>query len=479
MPIIRGHELDLIRSQLQQREAQYAEALALVRMKLNQLNPVAWLPNEILEEIFHICASWLYQPQKPKQRLAWTQVCRSWRNISFSSARLWQCIDLCEARFAREFLMRSKEAPISVVSASPLKLFTENLHIQAERVQTIDVFLFPEDMIELFRIIGPNLATLTTLSLKIPPISSTFVLDTPLPNVRRLALDCVSIFWDYCHNLTHLFLRGLTSDYSPTLSQLHDLFKRSPELESMRLESIIPICSPDSDTATNQIIHLPHLRELSISTKATAVAAILGGISIPSHTRLQLHFSYFSDLSDIFPRGLPYEVGKKPNIDCIRLSRHAAQLLTPGILPWSDEPSHVLFSLSSGTCVSVPFMLAIHTLIDTSSITILELNTGVLQDVPAQALEQFLGYACNLATLRIAFNDLAELFRILSVPRTKTSAMICPRLSRIIFSKPGDLWWHFSANWLQLFASCAREHLMNKGYQWVKIPSVSEDVVCN
>ncbi|KAF5349738.1 hypothetical protein D9756_008896 [Leucocoprinus leucothites] len=153
---------------LEAEESLLAAKLSSIRSQMNELAAVSVLPTEILEHIFSICVSWLYTPKKPTHRIAWTQVCRQWRSIAFNSPRLWQCIDLADPRFAREFLVRSKTAPISIYSPSPLKVYSDDLRVHAARLFSIDVFLFPDDMLDLFASIGSKLPTLTSLALKIP-----------------------------------------------------------------------------------------------------------------------------------------------------------------------------------------------------------------------------------------------------------------------------------------------------------------------
>lgn len=438
---------------LEEEETRLAAELSSIRSQMNELAPVGVLPTEILEQIFSICVSWLYLPKKPRYRLAWTQVCRQWRSISFNSPRLWQCIDLADERFAREFLRRSRTAPIAIYSPSPLKVSTEDLRVHAHRLSSIDVFLFPDDMLDLFTSLGLNLPMLSSLSLKIPPVSSTFILETPVPSLRRLSLDCVAVRWDALADLTHLTLRGLCPKFSPSITQLHQIFSRSPLLEYIRLDTI----RPDNLDIPDRTLTLPHLRDFIISAKAPVITAILSRMSFVPTTRLQLTCASFDDLRTFFPQGLPFQVPiNYLQIEGLRFARHASRFLRANARPWSEELQDMQFTLDSVSCIATPFLSSLPIVLNLSQITFLEFNTGVLLDLSLSSLQNFLLHTPNVHTIRTAFNVLQDLLNLLTQPHPETQLHLLPTLSKISFSKPGDLWWHFSEHWLRSITQCVR-----------------------
>ena len=415
-----------------------------------KLEPISTLPAEILEHIFAFCVSWIYGYKRTKHCLAWTQVCFSWRRISFNSTRLWQCIDLCNPRYADQFLVRSKEAPLSLVSTSPLKLTTDNLALHARRLHSIDVFLFPDDMAHLFSSIGGSLTNLAHLSLKVPSTSSALLIDVPLPRVRRLALDCIAVPWNSCRDLTHLSLRGLDTESScPSIQQLHQLFARSPYIESIRLENFVPKRFLLDDNLT-QPFRLPYLKDMIISSEPLVIVAILSGMLVSASTRLQLYFSFSESLQSIFPRGIPQmKIGHRLDTSTIRLSRHGVRFILNNTQPWSEDLSRSLFSISSASNVAIHVCKSLDHLLDASRITSLELNTGVLFDIPNHHMHRLLASLTNLETLSIAFNDLEEIFKILNAVQPPPLHLLCPRLVQVSFSKPADsVWWQFGERWL-------------------------------
>ena len=424
----------------------------------NKLVPISSLPAEILEHIFDFCISWIYGYTRTKHCLAWTQVCFSWRSISFNSSRLWQCIDLCDSRYADQFLVRSKGAPLSVVSTSPLKLTTDNLAPHAGRLHSIDVFLFPNDMAHLFSSIGGNLTNLKHLSLKVPQASSPLFLDIPLPRVRRLALDCIAVPWNSCCDLTHLTLRGLDAESCPSISQLHQLFTRSPYIESIRLENLIPKKAFLLDDNLTQPFPLPHLKDMIISSEPLAIIALLGGMLVSTSTRLQLHCSLSESSQSIFPYGIPQmKIGHRLDASTVRLSRHSVHLILNKTQRWSEDVTRSLFSISSASDVAVHICKSIDHLLDASRITNLELNTGVLFDISNHHMHRLLASLTNLESLSIAFNNLEEILEILSaVQPPPLPNLLCPRLIEVSFSKPANMWWQFGGRWLDSIIDFAR-----------------------
>ena len=433
--------------------------------KLNALAPISSLPAEILEHIFGFCVSWIYGSEKTKHSLAWTQVCFSWRRISFNSIRLWQRIDLCNSRYANQFLVRSKEAPLSIICTSPLRLTTDNLALHAGRLHSIDVFLFPDDMAHLFSSIGGSLTNLIHLSLRIPKTSSALFLDILLPRVRRLALDCITVPWNNCRDLTHLSLRGLDSESCPSMPQMHQLLAQSPYIESIRLENFMPKKLPLDDNVA-QPLPLLYLKDMIISSEPLNIAALFRGMLISASCRLQLYFSFSESLQSIFPHGIPQtKIGHRLDANTIRLSRHSVRFILNKTQRWSEDLSRSLFSISSASHVAIQICKSLDYLLDASCITSLELTTGVLFDIPNHDKHRLLANLSNLERLSIAFNDLEEILKILSaVQPPPLNLLLCPHLVDVSFGKSDmPVWCQFGERWLDTiidFARARQRHLL-------------------
>ncbi|KAF9032917.1 hypothetical protein BJ165DRAFT_1304215, partial [Panaeolus papilionaceus] len=468
---------------LLEEEQLLAARLCALRGRLNDMAAISSLPPEVLEEVFHYCVACLYDTQPLKSPLAWTQVCRRWRLISLNSTRLWQCIDLCNARFAKEFLLRCKQAPLSLVSTSLLKYHFDSMTINANQLYSIDIFLFHADMVHLFSCIKDQLGSLTRLSLKVPPSKPLILQDVSFPKVRYLALDGVVIDWGQFQDLLRLSIRGLNSEYLPSISSLQSMLRRSPDLLSLRLENYLPAPQSHSYEYTNTSSHwemdnqttrIPLLRlsELVICTNSSVASALFSVLCLGPSAKIQLFSSFDEkeDLHNIFPNGLPYSIS---SLNCrsstsqyglvrrIRLSRSASSSITS--------------PLASRLCTSLPALLTRHppnhTFYTMLQITHLELNTGVLLDLSVPVLEGFLREIPNLEGLAVGFNDLTGLLSVLGAtnsnsasscsstlsptsnttyPSLSCNAPLVPNLKRLTFSRPADLWWNFADRWLSL-----------------------------
>ncbi|PPQ91772.1 hypothetical protein CVT25_000419 [Psilocybe cyanescens] len=482
-----GVDCDRAGTSLHMEEVRLTAALQSVNNKPNNtLLPIAKLPAEILEEIFKICVSWLYGPKKTRHHLAWTQVCCSWRFISLNSSRLWQRIDLCDSRLTEAFLARSKQAPLFVVAASPVKLTADSLAPHAHRLHSINICLFPDDITRLFSIIGAHLSTLTDLSLKVPLMSSTVHLDVSFPLVRRLSLDRVAVKWEECGNLVELNIRNLAPAFCPSISQVHGMFRRSPNLEHVRLEGLVTPCL---EITSKMPILLFDIEEMVISGPQASISALLSAVKLAPHSRLRLHTPCSND---IFPRGLPHvaKVDDVIHIPTVRLSTNGIRLLQNGTKAWSDEPRRTLFSISSAQKFNI--YNSLRSLIDISFVTKLELTAGVLYAIPVEDLNNLFADLYNLETLCTAFNDLEDLCTVLqlSLPTSSCSSvstphLYAPRLRNLSFSKSADLWWHFKDRWLSAITACAKyRHLHSHPIQTIEflrcqgISNVSTQELC-
>ncbi|KAF8990814.1 hypothetical protein BDQ17DRAFT_1413911 [Cyathus striatus] len=416
------------------------------------LSPISSIPPEILLEIFKICISWCYDYRKPRSRLAWTNVCSSWRNTALSSPRLWQCIDLCDIHMAREFIIRSKGTPVSIISSSPANFHSFDLKIDPKFLTTIDVILFPDDMRELFTEIGRHMVSLEDLTLKVPFMSLGLNFDFELPSLRRLMLEGVSIAWDQCKNLTHLSLRRLTWEYSPSTSQLCDILLHSPNLEVLRLERISPARDESIENIENYI-HLHKLRELFISDKMPIVAAVTSRIRVSSETHIQLHFTTLMILPCIFPSGLPYMAGECPHISCLRLEKHGGSLHRPTVA-WSTNQETEVISFGSAFCIVAELMNDIREIVDIVKIETLELCPGALSNIQHSLLCEFLWNMKGLKTIRVAFNDIGVLLQVLCATVGSSERMVCPQLRILSFSNLGNTWVNFEATWMDRILYC-------------------------
>lgn len=102
-------------------------------------------------------------------------------------------------------------------------------------------------------------------------------------------------------------------------------------------------------------------------------------------------------------------------------------------------------------------LTGLNSILDPTRITTLELSTGVLLELHPIPLMEFLSQATNLEFLRVASNDLEELFQALTpASSSSTTGLTCPRLTAVSFGKSGDVWGDFSEQWLESLVALAK-----------------------
>ena len=438
--------------------------------QVNELHevPISRLPPEILEDVFALCVLWFYSFQKPENCFAWIQVCKAWRNIGLNSGRLWQRIDLNAFTCATEFLLRSRQAPLHVMATSPLKDIPSNLVLHANRLHSIEICLFQMEMARLFINIGQDLPTLVNLSLKVVPITSSIFLDLSLPSLRRLSLEGVSIRWEECRNLTYFSLcgPGYQQAFSPSLSKLFAIFYSSPDLEYVRLGGFSP-SSRHPDTVELPFISLCHLKDFIISSCPSVIQSILSTVTLGRQTRLQLYVSLFEGLHSVFPSSPLLQVAatcaeyerspsRPQDVNNVRISRHGVCFIQNNSPTWCDDPAMFRISLSSAELTSIHVCRSLNYVVDLKSITRLELNGGVLLDIPPQALKSLFRDLRQLQSLCTAFNEMVDLFHTLGSVDETTRLVYLPQLVRLSFGKPTDTWWRFGEKWTGLIFDILR-----------------------
>lgn len=463
-----------VRATLLDQEAQLIRSLSLVRAKLNELALISCLPSEILESIFSICISRIYSSKRPKFSLSWTQVCRRWRQISLNSSRLWSCIDLSNPKFAQEFLLRSGRSPLSLVSLWTSKFCEDSPKLQShvERLERVDLFLFPEDMQALFLSLQSNkLVNVRDLSLRIPSVCKPFASSVELPSVSRLCLESVAIPWTHCGSLTDLTLRGLGVEFSPTLVELGVLLDQSPFLKVVRLENIHP-SHGDIDPPP---VHLRYLEELIIAGVPHITSDILSLVLIPPTSKLRISYPYdlTSDLSSLFHATrngtLWSDIEVMSTIaNTIRIHRHVVHFTaleeSRGSFADLDEDhwQSSMISVSSAR-IARTATSSLSSVINPTSIACLDLGTSALLEILPCTLEACLLSLHNLEHIHVAFNELTDLLSFLSRPPPATfvssTIVCCPNLQRLSFgssSSQARLWPRFYERWMQLIIRCLR-----------------------
>ena len=114
-----GDSLDETRSIIDRNITRLEESIRALKSHKNELSPISRLPVEILCNIFKFCVaeSWT---RKPESWTNFSQVSQHWRSSALSASELWTIIPLNYPRLAREMLIRSKMAKLTIQSSHSL-----------------------------------------------------------------------------------------------------------------------------------------------------------------------------------------------------------------------------------------------------------------------------------------------------------------------------------------------------------------------
>ncbi|KAJ2929866.1 hypothetical protein H1R20_g7249, partial [Candolleomyces eurysporus] len=372
-------------------------------------------------------------------------------------------------------------------------------------LSSIEVTLFPCVLLGLFTALaGPaslgrvDFSLLTKLILRVPSmfmsvphvavaghVQQHLGLPVPIPSVRHLELDGVSVMWNSVSTLKYLSLRELVDERCPSVDDLRGMLARSSEtLEWCRLENVHPADEAGPLNAAmyaeDEPIRLPSLKSFTISTKPLTVASILRCLSFSPTTQLRLftsphpslHPSLGGDLQGILPPN--YRLG--PEVSALRLTQKSASFLrqarpsSSSSTPHSSDevlfisaaspvplPLTILNSLSSSIGLYYPYYPS-GSIYSTAFLTSLDIAVGVLLHVPEQNLRLFLAGARNLEQIWVGYQcDLLVFLRAL-VPSGQVEEassdgveVPCPNLRLLSFNKPADRdrWWKFGDMWTE------------------------------
>lgn len=277
---------------------------------MEPLSPVFALPPELLSECFLSCAATVpYTFGMLPSPYAWitiSHVCRHWRNVALSYAKLWSRIRLTSHReWMQELLRRSGDAPLEVLADFPL--IYENPQRRADWMAAFRVVLEEIARIRILVISSQQKLESETLAL----------LNRPAPLLKDLRLyhlvfDCESqalgfmsrnsnatsleslslykchIPWFALdiHTLKELTIVGLPwggVSHSLNMPTLVQILRSTPLLESFVIRSALPPLSTIySSPIEGPPVELVHLHTLKLYGCTTDVIKLLGHLQLPA-----------------------------------------------------------------------------------------------------------------------------------------------------------------------------------------------------
>lgn len=291
-----------------------------VRLRRALSSPIKRLPLEILQDIFVQCLpSRNHVLDKNKAPLLLTYICPEWREIAISTSELWSSLHIeipwriqsaaakaaplhYYIQKAKEWLVRSGIRPLSIslctreprMYDSLIELLGPFIH----RVQALDLWVNHDFMTRL----GPqgvpllqDVAVHTGSSETIPPFefeSSIFSNWTQTSSVRQVNLDGHV----YCGHISvlSLNLQKLELNCIYDAKEILNLLKQCRNLEQFSLYTIV---EPIDVELADELITLPNLHTLIMTTLSFTVEALLFRLILPKLRNLIINVSPMEDLA--------------------------------------------------------------------------------------------------------------------------------------------------------------------------------------
>jgi hypothetical protein len=278
-------------------------SIRALNSRRNELSPISRLPAEILRIIFYLST---FRTRRPKSWTNFSQVSQHWRSLALNAPELWTNIPISYPRWAKEMLIRSKKAKLTIrsdpsfdTSTPPTIETIRSCLYEMNRVEEIDISILPAVTLEkIFRDLpksAPQLHTLCIGSCSFPfsifSIQEDFLYDTE--RLRRVELLNCKISWDsrLLTGLTRLTLevdeeKSSSFKANSSINQILHALQRMPALTDLRLKNSIP---DDSEgPSTYPVVDLPCLQILRISSGVGALTTVLHHITFPHSAMLSL-----------------------------------------------------------------------------------------------------------------------------------------------------------------------------------------------
>jgi hypothetical protein len=296
-------------------EALLAKVAAL-RTRRNELASISRLPLEALTLILVSCLPALEDyrvlpPYVSVKGFPFMRVCRYWRHIALSCPLLWCTIPCKVLPITREFLAKSKNAPLSIAAFSgPVAAMTEALG-QLYRARELHLEASADVINKNTKNLSQPAPLLVSCSITGRGMSFSNIrlphrfLGLQAPNLRRLQLSGIAFDWEIVTNpqivgrLSYFELGEINADGRPSLPQMIAALRAMPSLNKLVLsaESLpIPFASRSSQLSIS--VALEQLTQLKLQGCMQNVSALLEVIKTPPTTALDFEVTDSSASGD-------------------------------------------------------------------------------------------------------------------------------------------------------------------------------------
>ncbi|KAI0262747.1 hypothetical protein BC834DRAFT_373704 [Gloeopeniophorella convolvens] len=244
--------------------------------------------------------------------IACSHVCRRWRDIILHTPSLWADIVLDTGPiWTTQSLIRSGLVHeirfFGQLSSAFDGFFEKQLShpVDLSRLSLISISAPPPLLVQFLSRLPRNAPTLRTVEIGVSPspgLVGTVPPDLLIrnsPHIDRIVIRSLAMIWNPPQTptrvLTHLEI-NISIYSSPVANQLSkiedavDFIRGTPALEVLSLSGCF-IALRDAAGSISVKAELPHLRTLVIDGSAPAIMYFLNHVSIPSASRVQLHFT--------------------------------------------------------------------------------------------------------------------------------------------------------------------------------------------
>ncbi|KAI0668747.1 hypothetical protein C8Q78DRAFT_1045849 [Trametes maxima] len=298
------------RNEILRAESVLSNVLLQLRSHMNVMTAVDRLPPEILLNIFERVTrhagsgGGMYLNSKRRKRvptrllLTLTHVCKKWRDTAINAPALWTHIDDYKQPQLDTFLVRSRQAPLSIhilaKRSGPAAAGVLNAH--GQRFKRLDITLQSggDYILQLLTFKAPILQCLTITTegrhsqLVIGTDHSPLLFHDLVCNLRALAI--VGLYSWFPANqfphLTHLYLAEITGFTGDLLHHITTLLSNTPILQFLHVGGLRPKAS---STGVTHTVSLPALRSLvSTSGDLRSAFRLLSLLKLPEDALIRL-----------------------------------------------------------------------------------------------------------------------------------------------------------------------------------------------
>ncbi|RDB16623.1 hypothetical protein Hypma_002868 [Hypsizygus marmoreus] len=361
-----------------QREIEaFEEVIREWREHRNTLSSIARLPPEILSHVFK-CVADALMAIAGYRKLRWilvSHVCRHWRRVALECPSLWTNIPISHPHWAKEMLVRSHMAPLTIVASvdvvrrhrynpthqgdhcqptSQTAVIDSLKHLPRIRALSLTQSSAPDllaDIFQYFNTAAPILNTLT-ISNAHPGVSTKLpndIFPEGVPRLQHLELHGCNLSWDsslLLGDLTCLKLGNFTPETRGSICEIIHVLSGLPNLKTLKLASVIQFSeSRAAIAAPTSPATLPHLTHLHLEADIYSCASLLSHLVCSELAQIHIVWSYLP-ISDVgFPAsssvfhelGAGLAKGLKAPIRALEICSHSGILQTWDS-PWSAFP---------------------------------------------------------------------------------------------------------------------------------------------